>query len=511
MNKTSSSYPPHLPASPRNHAYRALRTLTRPDVFCDEALHDLLDREPLPQRDAALATALVQGVLRRRAALDAVLAKVPGFQYSRTAQPLRDVLRLALFQKHFLQRIPDHAIVNESVELARAISGERAASFTNAYLRKMLNAFSGGLPELRGRNERDTHSLRESMPAWIMKEIEGAFCPADKVSQEQSKSAATDRKKRSAAPPTSFRFQRSTFSDVECGTAAPGCEPLREILSRLNTQAALHLRPRDAKFKHANLSPGLFVPGALRLDGPLTSEIRQLLRDGALYVQDEAAQAVALLLGAQPGHVVVDFCAAPGGKTIIFHEQMRGEGHLFAYDPNRSRIMTLRGNVRRHQADSVVVIEEFSDLKSRIESLGGADRILLDAPCSGLGTLRRHPDLRWRKKSGDPKRLARLQLSLLAHALSLLKPGGRLLYSVCTFTRAETTDVVQKFLAAHSAQISLIPFSNLTELLPPIPRVAASPRPPVPASLTTPSGFFRPHPLHHDMDLFFAALFEKEV
>ncbi|MFH0793401.1 MAG: transcription antitermination factor NusB, partial [bacterium] len=160
----SSSYPPRLPASPRNHAYRALRTLSRPDVFCDEALHDLLDREPLSQRDAALATSLVQGVLRRRTALDALLSKVPGFQYSRAAAPLCDVLRLALFQKHFLERIPDHAIVHESVELTRAVSGERAASFTNAFLRKMLAAFAHGAPELHGKNERETLSLRESMP-----------------------------------------------------------------------------------------------------------------------------------------------------------------------------------------------------------------------------------------------------------------------------------------------------------------------------------------------------------
>ena len=380
----------------------------RDRAFADLTLHAALREAALPRRDRAFATELCYGTLRLRGHLDAALAQVLERGLDKTEMGVRNLLRLGAYQILHLDGVRDAAAVDESVKLARRAGFARATGLVNAALRR-LSERKGQLifPVL----EQDPVGHVEqvgSVPRWLAERW---------VGERGAVEAAALARAQTVPPPRTIR---------------------------LSPQAN-----RAAVTRRLGGKPCAWAP-----DG-LTSLKRDPIGDrgfrrGEFTVQDEASQLVALMLGAQSGDTIVDCCAAPGAKTVQLAQQVGPEGEVIALELHRSRMTLIRQAVRRLNLANVRVVERDStqsfDLRGRLRF----GRILVDAPCSGLGVLRRNPDARWRLRADDIAAAAETQLRLLDSAARYVADEGVLVYGVCTTTPEETTGVLERWLQKHS-------------------------------------------------------------
>jgi 16S rRNA (cytosine967-C5)-methyltransferase len=355
------------------------------------------DVEALAPRDRAFLHELVLGTLRRRGALDAAIAPLLSTPLADLDAPVRAVLRLAAHQIVHL-RVPDRAAVSEAVDLAKE-AAPRGAGFVNAVLRRL--AREGAPPELDPAREPLAWLTRTgSLPDWL-----------------------------------ASRWLDRWGTDAAIARA-------RALLAEPTTAVRLNPRHPDAAARAAEaglaLDP-LVVPGAFRVTAGRTAE---LAGTGLLHAQDEGSQLVAHLAAA-PGRTL-DACAAPGGKSTLVGDLVGAAGVVVAGEIAPARLRTLAALVARWGAPNVHVVAADA---LRPPFHGGFDTVLLDAPCSGLGTLARHPDIRWRAQPGDLVRHARRQAALLDALAQVVRPGGRLVYATCSSEPEENQDVVAGFLA----------------------------------------------------------------
>ena len=398
----------------RTAAYQVVRAVLRGDDL-PRALAGL--RDPLADdRDRALVTELAGGALRRLAALDHVVGRAADRPVARIDDDLLTVLRLGAYQLLHLDRVPPAAAVDESVRLARRIGKSSAAGFVNAVLRRIAATRENpGLPpppgEAGSREARLTYlSVTGSHPRWLVERwLDRHGLPA----------VAEWVRFNNAAPPLTLRANR-----------------LRTTRAELARRLAEH----GVKTEPTRFAPdGLTVVAGNPYRTPAASR-------GHFLAQDEASQLVAELVGARPGERVLDACAAPGGKTTAIAGAMGGSGLLVAGDLRPARLRLLRGTLADLGAAAAVV---------RLDLRRGApfgpvfDRVLVDAPCSGLGVLRRDPEIRWRRRPGDLPRFAAEQLSLVGRAAGAVRPGGVLVYATCSSEPDENEEVVGAFLDAH--------------------------------------------------------------
>jgi len=372
------------------------------------------ERPDLPdRRDQALFLELAAGVTRWRAELDALIGVFSNRPVEELAPEVRAVLRVAAYQLHHLERIPEHALVHESVEIARALRHERATGFVNAVLRNMVRGRGGPakLP-VRPADPRDTEaaldylSVTLSHPRWLVTRW------LARVGFEACEQWC---RFNNASPEISVRAADGHYD---------------ELLQRLQRE-------------DVESQPSVYVPSAIRLPagglGRLSAETRQLVT-----VQDEGSQLVACLAGAAPGERVLDVCAAPGGKTLILDDAAGPGGLVIAADIRPARVALLRSTlVRAGRPARVVALDATQPLP--FEPV--FDRVLLDAPCSGLGTLRRDPDIKWHRRPEDLPSLAGGQLRMLAQAAAIVRPGGTVVYATCSSEPEENERVVDAFLA----------------------------------------------------------------
>jgi 16S rRNA (cytosine967-C5)-methyltransferase len=360
----------------------ALRTILR--VFEQEAYADrvfAIEAKKLNDRDRALAQRLAYGTVQRVRTLDHAIEQL-GKRSPRTLDPpVRAALRLGAYQIVFTAGIPDHAAVNESVELVREYGPKHAVGFTNAIMRRLAEgarALVENLPEWTPREA----ALRYSYPDWIAETFWRELGPDD----------------------------------------APA------LLRAQNEPAETAVRRNSLKQGEVEGTPDPLVPGALvveRVDA-------KSLAEGLIWPQSRGSQLAGLAVGARPGEKVLDICAAPGGKAT----QLAALGaEVTAIEKHDGRARELDENCRRLGARSIRVLN--ADALDLAPELAGFDRALVDAPCSGLGVLASRPDLRWRSNP-----LAELQLKLLRAAAARVRPGGTVTYSVCTINREENEDVV---------------------------------------------------------------------
>ena len=372
----------------------------------------------MPPRDRALATELVYGVLRRRAILDRALARASSRPLARVDPVLLALLRVAAYQLLYLDRIPAHAIVDEAVGLARRRSGRAAAAFANGLLRGLtrrgrprVEAVIAREPRAAEASPRDRLALKESFPRAYV----------DRVLDREGDAAG---------------------AVLLAALNAPAQVVLR-AMRRSGGATAVAARLRDEGIE---TTPSPWLDEALRVTAgsvPATATFR----DGWVYLQDEAAQILAaLLLPAGADSRVIDFCAAPGGKAVLIADQAGPPGLLVAADASRARLRRLCANAARLGIDRLrpLVMDG-----TRPALRGRFDRILVDAPCSGTGVIRRHPEIRWRFDAAALGRMAARQRRILAAAADHLAPGGRLVYSVCSLEPEEGPEVVEALLAAR--------------------------------------------------------------
>ncbi len=400
------------------------------------------------------------GTLRHRLLLDYAVRDL--LKGKRPPQPiLRQILRIGAYQILFLERVPLYAAVDETVSLAHTALGKGAAGFINALLRKIADKSLNDikLPDC-DRNPAQYLSIRYSHPGWMV----------DKFLEQFGTSQTEGLLKINNEPaPTTLR------------------------VNTLKTSRADVLEWIRKNHPAVKVSIGRLSPQALIIKNiPITSGWLPIKR-GWVYVQDEAAQLIGYFAQPETGMWIIDYCSAPGGKLTHIAELTQNSAELFALDVNKERLKKVRENCQRLGIKRVRIEEISPQILSELKKRP-ADIVLVDVPCSGLGTIRRHPDIKWKRSEKGIAKLPQLQMEILESAAALVRTGGRLICSTCTLLGEENEDIVKNFLRRHPEFVIEKP----TGVFP----VAAQ-------SLFTPEGFLFTFPPQTGTDGFFAARLRK--
>ncbi len=447
------------PTQTRLLAVRVLERVERAGAYADLALHAELRRSHLASNDRALATEFVYGTLRWRGRLDFLLSQVLDRDFDALEPLVATLLRLGAYQIVFTGSVPDSAAVDQTVRCARAVGAERATSLVNAVLRRLARIHDTiPLPDL---TEDPLAHLTGvlSLPPWIAERWLTIF---------GAEEAATLAKASNSVPPLTARV-----NPLRCSRRAL----IEELGPRLPDARPCPLAPRGVLLGHR----GHPAHDPAFLEGRFT-------------IQDEASQLVVTYLEPKPGERILDVCAAPGTKTTAIAEEIGDAGEVVALDRNARRLRLVGRDARRLGLTNITACEH--DAMRPLDGFaaeGAFDRILVDAPCSGLGTLRRNPDARWRVRPSDPPRLAEIQTTILRNAAAALRPGGVLVYSTCTLLPEENEMVVESLLS-EARDYRLLPADAAPE---PTRRLIGA------------DGYLRCFPHLHDTDGFFAARLER--
>ncbi len=416
-------------------SYEILSRVEAGDAFADI----LLERElkALDARDSALATKLVYGVLRWRVKIDWIIDYFSKIKVKKLEHSVLTAMRLGVYQLLFLSKIPSQAAINESVELVKSGVGGglkggskggqavKKAGFVNAVLRSVDSARNAiTFPHLKSQPVKYI-SVVFSHPEWLV----GRWIKRYGIKEAIEICQAGQR-----VPPATLR-----------------------VNTLVQDRATLL---RDLGRDGIGAGPTLYSPVGIELDKGQRGAIDPT--DKRFYIQDEASQLVVQLLGVVPGDTVLDACAAPGGKTTYMAELMQNQGAIYGVDKNASRLKIIERLSQRLGASIIKTVNADAStmalqpaLAGLPEGIGqslpvdGFDKVLVDAPCSGLGVLRRTPEIKYRRTQADLKRSSSRQRDILDNTSKFLKAGGVLVYSVCSFEPEETTDIVEGFLKAH--------------------------------------------------------------
>lgn len=411
-----------------------LRRVEEDDAYADRALAAEATRAGLDARERAFATQLAYGAVQRRRTLDHVIETLARRPVEQLDPPVRDALRLGCLQLLFLDGVAAHAAVDQSVEQVKEAGGgaARGAGLVNAVLRRATKEGPGLLAALDDATPA-VAALRHSVPDWLATlwwDALGAGDARALLARVNEPAEASLRVNTLVADP----------GEVLAELTARGI-PARLARGALGDGgASAQARPGDAPAAESALPEGLV------LDGPFALAADPLWSSGALVAQSRAAMHAARLLAPEPGMRVLDLCAAPGGKASHLAALMQGAGEVVAVERHPGRVRALRETCARLHAGNVR-IETGDAAEPRTD--GPFDAVLVDPPCSGLGTLQGRPDLRWRMRASTIPALAALQQRILAAGAAALRPGGALLYATCTISPLENERVVQAFLAAH--------------------------------------------------------------
>lgn len=446
---------------PRRWAFDVLRRLEGGSA----TLNDLLEREDgnlaaMAAPDRSLAYALVYGVLRWRARLDWTIASFSKRPFQRLDPSAVQALRLGLFQILFLDRVPPSAAVNTSVDLVKAEGKTWLSGFVNALLRRAV---------------REAGAVQEPDPA---------ADPAEAIAVAAS------------CPVWLVRRWIDRFGAAEAERLCRSLNAVPPLTLRVNTLKADRPTVLDAMRPLADtVEPTRFAPEGVRLTGTRKA-VEKLpgFAEGWYQVQDEAAQLVGCLLDPRPGESVLDACAGLGGKTGHIAQRMENRGTVVAVDKSGEKLKRLRSEMDRLGASLVKTCR--TDLDGAAESLAGRrfHRVLLDAPCSGLGVLRRNPDAKWSARKRRLSSFARRQDRFLRTAAAMVRPGGVLVYAVCSMEPEETRLVADRFMKERPEFTAEIPPGVLSEQA---------------ARLLAGDGTLETFPHRHDMDGFFAVRFRR--
>jgi 16S rRNA (cytosine967-C5)-methyltransferase len=415
QQKTGSRRPSgkRRPAGPRELALEVLRRVEEQGAYSGLALNAMLTEADLSRPDAALATELVYGTIQRLNTIDYVLSpRVKGWP-TKVEPWVRCLLRLSYYQLRWLDRIPAHAAVDEAVRIAKKRGHAGIAGLVNGVLRGVLrDGVEVKLPA--GLSPAERISLTHSHPAWLVERWIAAY----------GESAAE--------------------ALCEAGNEPPH---MSVRVNRLSTDRKAMLE----EMAHAGLE---VRPSPLSEDGIIAVRAGSLadtpwFRDGRFSVQDESSMLVAASAAPEPGMTVLDCCAAPGGKSTHLAEIMRNEGKVISNDVHAHKKALI--DKQKERLGITIIDTMTADAEALDETLPPAsmDIVLLDAPCSGFGVIRRKPEIKWNKTEADIAGLAELQHRLLHAAGALVKSGGRLVYSTCTITPEENEEAVRRFLAEH--------------------------------------------------------------
>jgi 16S rRNA (cytosine967-C5)-methyltransferase len=395
----------------RGSAVKILNRIDRTDAYLDKMLDIELKGNELESNDKALLYEIVHGVIRNLGRIDWVLIGFYKGQFSKCIPNVKNAMRVALYQILFLDKVPHYAAVNEAVEFVKKIQGDRSANLTNGVLRNIIRNKDGIRYPNKSEDIQAYLSAYYSHPSWLVKRW---------LSRYGSEFTEELLKANNEKPKLTLRVNNIVTNKIEIG--------------RLLSSVSL------------SFSDGKYLPNFVNLHGMTNITNWEYFNNGYFSVQDESTGFSCYLLDPKPNERVLDLFAAPGGKTSLLADLMQNKGEIIAIDKYESRIKILNKNLDRLKITNVKTIEadalEFVDAEK-------FDKILLDVPCSGLGTLTKKPDIKWRRDIGDILKLAELQPRLLEKGASLLKPGGELVFSTCTIEPEENFEVIEAFLKKH--------------------------------------------------------------
>ncbi|WP_298273055.1 16S rRNA (cytosine(967)-C(5))-methyltransferase RsmB [Geobacter sp.] len=443
--------------NPRRSAYEILLRVERDRAFAEPLIDRELARGGLCGPDRGLLTELVYGVLRRQGSLDHLVDTFSATKSGKLERSVLLILRLGLYQLFHLDRIPVSAAVNESVNLAKEVA-PRAAGLINAVLRRADREREAVVWPDPGRDPVGYLALRHSHPRWI---VEGWL--------DQLGFAEAELLARAMAEPAPLTVRVNTLRSN------------RDELRALFREGGVASEPTP------------YSPDGLRILSRTAVTLLPGFGEGLFTVQDEASQLASRFLAPSPGDRVLDVCAAPGGKTTHLAQLMENRGEILAGDVSEKKLRRIGESVARLGATIVRTAPLDASSPAALADHGPFDRILVDAPCSGLGVLRRNPEGKWWKEPGDLARIVATQRAILDAVAPRLVPGGVILYSTCSTTLAENEGVVEDFLSRCDDFV----LEDLNAFFPEL------------AELFTVRGFFRSWPHRHGMDGFFAARLRK--
>jgi len=436
----------------RSLAFLALKNVYQKKAYTDIALNRVIksvDKSvAISQTDRSFACELVYGIVRRQRTLDALIDLLGKKKAAQQPPDLRIILHLGLYQLRYLDRIPASAAVNTSVELAKENGIAKLGGVVNGLLRSYIRLAESDDPLKLPDNAIANLGIKYSFPDWIV----------------------------------ATWLEQLPLAEVD------------QLLAWFNQSPKIDLRVNILKtsvkeveiaFQEAGISfaPIPNLPQGLRLESAGAVTDLPGYQEGWWVIQDSSAQLVSHLLAPQPGETIIDACAAPGGKTTHIAELIGDRGRIIACDRAAKRLNKVRENAARLQLNSIQI--EVGDSRNKSEFANIADRVLLDAPCSGLGTLHKRPDIRWRQTSEAIAELAKRQRELLIEVATWVKPKGILVYATCTLNILENEKVIQSFLENNSNWSIQSPSDAIAQ------------------NWVTTGGWIKVYPHRHNMDGFF--------
>lgn len=449
----------YLPlTNPRLSAFNILIRIDKERSYADILLDRELSHGSIAGQDRGLLTELVYGVLRRQGSLDHIIRQFSSVRIDRMERAVLILLRVGLYQLFYLDRVPPSAAVNETVKLAK-IHAPKASGFINAVLRESDRKRNGIIWPDKSVDLAGWIAAKHSTPEWI------ARIWLNQLGAEQAELLA---KAMSEAPPVTVRVNTLKSSR-------------EELLEKLAAE-------------QVSAEPCIFSPLGIQIltHSPLAS--LESFRQGLFTIQDESSQIAAMILHPLPGERIMDICAAPGGKTTCLAEIMGNSGEISACDINPRRVAQIDLLARRLGINIIKTSLMDAQKTASMPNAPRFARVLVDAPCSGLGVLRRNPEGKWWKSEKDVDQLVDRQKSILANAATFVSCDGVMVYSTCSTNVQENESVLDDFLTKHTDFV----IEKIQDTYPAI------------APLCTDSGYFRSWPHLHKMDGFFAARLRRK-
>ncbi|QZY57121.1 16S rRNA (cytosine(967)-C(5))-methyltransferase RsmB [Crassaminicella profunda] len=397
----------------RKYVLDILVDIEKNNAFSNIAINRALKGKDIPNLDRRFISELVYGVLENKIYLDFIIGTFSKMKMKKINVKVLNILRMGLYQIIYLDKIPEFAAVDESVKLVKKVD-YRSSGFVNGILRSFLrNKKDIKVPTMK--EDKIKHlSITYSHPEWLVEKWMKEF------------------------------GQDFTINLLKANNETPKLSVRTNTLKVTKEELIESFIKEDVK-----VFPDTFVKEAIHISHLGNIENMEIYQKGFFQIQDESSMLVAHVLAPKPGEFVIDVCAAPGGKTTHIAQLMKNNGKILARDIYNHKLKLINDNAKRLGIGMIKT--EVFDAKELDESLlGKADKVLVDAPCSGLGIIRRKPELKYNKKPQDIEEISKLQLEILKNASKYVKKDGVLVYSTCTIEKEENMDIIKKFIKEHN-------------------------------------------------------------
>lgn len=407
----------------RDAALSILLTVDKNQAYSNLLLHQTIEKYKIDAKDRGLLTEITYGTLQHKLTLDYYLEP---FIRGKVDLWVRWLLRMSLYQMEYLTRIPPHAAVNEAVEIAKRRGHKGIASMVNGILRSILRQ---GVPSTADiKNPVERLAIETSHPHWLVERWVESY----------------------GLEETAAMLRENNIPPVQTIRVNTTRTTVKEVLASLEAEGV--------KAQQSDM-----IPECIHLTNGTVARTKAF-KEGLITIQDESSMMPANVLDPQPGMKVLDMCAAPGGKTTHIAEKMDNKGSILAMDLHPHKLDLIDENTARLGLDIVQTAPIDGRKAAEFLAKNSFDAVLVDAPCSGLGVMRRKPDIKYTKREEDLESLQNIQLAILDNAAQVLKPGGRLVYSTCTVDKRENEGTVEAFIAAHP-EMERETIANLPEKL----------------------------------------------